>query len=106
MPAGPTPPPIQVTANAYILAGGSSLGPFAFGDEPVTTYRGERLRWINADTETHALLADTAGVPDFLETGPLPPGGERSFTMARVGTTTFHCSIHPAMVGTLVVRDR
>lgn len=46
-------------------------------------------------------VADTAGVPDFRETGPLAPNGEQSFIMTRTGTTTFHCTIHASMVGTL-----
>jgi plastocyanin len=56
---------------------------------------------------THALVADTSGVPDFRKTDVLAPhGGEQSFIMMTTGTTTFHCAIHPSMVGTFVVRDR
>jgi len=108
-PTTPTPlmpPPVMVTANAYILPKATTLGPLAFGEPPLVVYKGERLRWVNADTVTHALVADTRGVPDFLETDDLPPQGERSFIMTTTGTTTFHCRIHPEMVGTLVVRDR
>jgi plastocyanin len=82
------------------------LGPLAFGEPPLIIYKGERLRWVNADTLTHALVADTRGVPDFLKTDDLPAHGEQSFIMTTNGTTTFHCRIHPEMVGTLVVRDR
>jgi plastocyanin len=105
-PTTPTPPTEVVTANAYILPEATTLGPLAFGEPPLIIYNGERLRWVNADTLTHALVADTRGVPDFLETDDLPPDGEQSFVMTRTGTTTFHCRIHPEMVGTLVVRDR
>ena len=105
-PAAPTPPTGVVTANAYILPQASTLGPLAFGDHPLVIYKGERLRWVNLDTMTHALVADTRGVPDFLQTEDLRPGGgEQSFIMTTNGTTTFHCRIHPDMVGTLVVRE-
>jgi plastocyanin len=105
-PTPPIPPPVTVTANAYILPEATTLGPLAFGEPPLIIYKGERLRWVNADTVTHALVADTRGVPDFLETDELQPQGERSFIMTTTGTTTFHCRIHREMIGTLVVRDR
>jgi len=39
-------------------------------------------------------------------TGLLAPGGEQSFVMNTLGTMTFHCTIHPQMVGTLIVEQR
>jgi plastocyanin len=106
-PGSPTPLPAPtVTANAYILPDATKLGPLAFGDEPVVIYKGERLRWRNFDAATHALVADSAGVPDFQSTNVLAPGDEQTFTMATPGSTTFHCTIHPNMVGTLIVAER
>jgi plastocyanin len=105
-PTGPMPPTVVVTANAYILPEATTLGPLAFDEPPLVIYKGERLRWVNLDTLTHALVADTRGVPDFVKTDDLPPHGEQSFIMTTNGVTTFHCRIHPEMIGTLVVRDR
>ena len=105
-PTSPTPPADAPTANAYILPGAVDLGPNAFGDEPVVIRKGERLRWRNADTEEHNVVADTASLPEFVTTGTLAPGGERLFTMNTTGTTRIHCTIHPQMVGLLVVQER
>jgi plastocyanin len=104
----PTPGPAPtVTANAYILPGAASLNDFAFGDEPVVIRQGERLRWINADTVTHLVVADSPDATDFRRTDELPPGGgEQSFVMNRTGTTRIHCAIHPNMTGTLIVRQQ
>ena len=105
-PASPTAPPAEApTANAYILPGAVGLGPTAFGDEPVVVHKGERLRWRNVDTVEHDVVADTAALPEFATTGTLAPGGERVFTMNTVGTTRIHCTIHPQMVGSLVVQE-
>ena len=105
-PASPTPPPAEApTANAYILPGAVGLGPTAFGDEPVVVHKGERLRWRNADSVEHDVVADTPALPEFKTTGTLAPGGERLFTMNTVGTTRIHCTIHPQMVGSLVVQE-
>lgn len=105
-PTSPAPPADAPTANAYILPGAADLGPNAFGDEPVVIRKGERLRWRNADTEEHNVVADTRSLPEFVTTGTLAPGGERLFTMNTTGTTRIHCTIHPQMVGMLVVQER
>ena len=106
MPMPPTSPTPAVTANAYILPNAVSLGDFAFGDEPIVIYKGERLRWVNVDGLTHLIVADSPDATDFSMTGELPGnGGEQSFTMTRLGTTRIHCTIHPNMTGTLIVRE-
>jgi plastocyanin len=109
-PTSPTPPPTPPadagTANVYILPGAVDLGATAFGDEPVVIYKGERLRWRNADAVEHNVVTDAASLPEFMTTGLLAPGGERSFIMNTNGTTRIHCTIHPQMTGTLVVRER
>ena len=104
-PTDPTPTP-TVTASAYILPGAISLGDHAFGDEPITIHAGERLRWVNADTVAHRVVADSPDATDFRETGELDPGREQSLIMTRPGTTKVHCAAHPNMTGTLIVRER
>jgi len=92
-------------ANAYVLPGAVSLNDRAFGDEPVVIYTHERLRWVNADGLTHRIVADAPDATDFRNTNDLPPGGEQSFEMTRLGTTRIHCADHPNMTGTLIVRE-
>ena len=106
VPMPQAPGPISVTASAYILPGAVNLRDFAFGDEPVVIHPGERLRWVNIDNTTHDVVADMPGATDFVETRALAPGGEQSLLMTKTGTTGIHCSIHPQMVGTLIVRER
>ena len=111
-PTSPTPTPTPVppgdapTANVYILPGAVDLGPLAFGDHPLVIYKGERMRWRNADSIAHNLVADTPALPEFVTTGTLAPGSERTFAMTTLGTTTFHCKEHPQMTGTLIVQER
>jgi plastocyanin len=102
----PQPPsPALGTANAYILPDAVSRGNWAFGDEPVVLYQGERLRWINADTVAHIIVADSPDATDFRKTDELLPGGQQSLIMNKMGTTGIHCFIHPNMTGTLIVRS-
>ena len=105
-PSSPTPSPTPVTASAYILPDAVSLGDYAFGDEPIVIYTSERLRWVNADTLTHLIVADSPDATDFRKTYELVGnGGEQSFIMTELGTTRIHCAIHPNMTGTLIVRE-
>ena len=55
---------------------------------------------------TAACGTDTPSLPEFVTTGLLAPGGEQSFVMNTLGTMTFHCTIHPQIVGTLIVEQR
>jgi plastocyanin len=102
----PTPAPDAPTANVYILPGAVDLGSNAFGDHPLLIFKGERMRWRNIDSVEHNLVPDTAALPEFMTTGVLAPGGERSFIMQTSGTTAFHCTIHPQMTGRLIVQER
>ncbi len=60
---------------------------------------------VNLDTLAHLIVADSSAVTDFSKTGELPPGGEQSFSMTKLGMTRIHCAIHPDMIGTLIVRE-
>lgn len=106
MPMPPGSPTPAVTATAYILPGAVSLNDWAFGDEPVVVYKSERLRWVNADSLAHEIVADSPDATDFRKTDELAPGAEQSFNMTRLGTTRIHCAIHPNMTGTLIVREQ
>lgn len=105
LPSVPTPPPTVVTANAYILNNAVNRNDWAFGDEPVVIHKGERLRWINVDLLAHVIVADSPDATDFQKTNELVPGAEQSFVMNKLGMTGIHCSIHPNMTGTLIVRE-
>ena len=106
-PNGPSPSPTPVTASAYILPGAVSLGDVAFGDEPIVIYKGERLRWVNADTLTHLIVADSPDATDFRKTEELPGNGAaQPFIMTKLGMTRIHCAIHPNMTGILMVKEQ
>ena len=107
-PGAPTPNPTGEipTANVYILPGAVERGADAFGDHPVVIFTGERMRWRNVDVIEHTIVTDAAALPEFVTTGALAPGAERSFIMNTPGTTRIHCVDHPQMVGTLIIEPR
>ena len=69
------------------------------------------VRWVNRDitggeyqtgTATpHNITPDNAG--DFTPSGTLGGNKTHQVTLTATGTYPYHCSIHPAMEGTVVV---
>jgi plastocyanin len=101
-----TQPPAAGVADLTITISGES-GNMSFSPNPATVKMGQKVAWHNADSITHAILEDANGTGPSpysggFSTGSLAPGATSPpFTMGTVGTTGYHCSIHPSMVGTL-----
>lgn len=72
---------------------------------PVTTTipAGTTVRWHNGDSTTHTVEPDTTPPPDAVPT--IGPGATTATqTLSTPGTYHYHCSIHPAMRGILIVQ--
>lgn len=68
--------------------------------ETLSVAAGQTVRWINDDAVDHTITFDGGE-------GTSPPigqGGVFTHTFARAGTYTYHCTPHPFMKGTIVVR--
>jgi plastocyanin len=61
---------------------------------------GATVTWTNTDAVAHTSTSDAAG----WDSGIVAPGGHFSSSFQTAGTFTYHCAIHPGMVGTVVVR--
>jgi plastocyanin len=72
----------------------------AFSPSPVTVAVGTVVTWSNKDTAPHDARADNGG----FSTPIIQPGGTTTTTMSTAGSFVYHCSIHPGMVGTIVVQ--
>ncbi len=95
----PTPesgPPSSVT----IPVGAEFLGDRAFMPAEVNVAAGTTVTWVNADSTSHTSTSDVTG----WNSGAIAPGGRFSVSFQTVGTFPYHCTIHPGMVGTVVVR--
>ena len=98
-PASPTSPTIGA-ATVTIQPNARTAGTAAFVPNPLTVSSGAVVTWSNTDSTTHDMVSDT-GVWD---SGRIAPGGSFNFTFPSKGPFPYHCSIHPGMVGTLVVQ--
>jgi len=95
-PAGPGAS-ADVTINIVAEAGSNSFSP-----NPDTVTVGQTVSWHNVAGLTHTSNSDGIGL---WATGNIINGATSApIQMNTTGSFGYHCFIHPAMVGTLVVR--
>ena len=104
-PAAPTTP---TTGNngggsgtpVSIVSGASTKTNTAYAPTPVNISAGGSVTWTNSDSTTHTSTADD----NSWGSGSIAPGASYTRTFSSAGTFTYHCTIHPGMVGTVVVQ--
>jgi plastocyanin len=72
---------------------------FAFEPQSLPVAIGSEVTWVNDDEEPH-LVVGPAG--DF-KSQPLDTGDRFSFRFDKPGTYKYFCSLHPHMIGTIIV---
>jgi plastocyanin len=97
-PTAPNPaPPGSPAADVTITIRGM-LGAQSFDPNPGSVKAGQTVAWYNADSIPHNPTGSG------FDTGLLNPGQtSRSVTLAAAGNVSYHCAIHPEMVGALSV---
>jgi plastocyanin len=96
-----------------IPQGSSSLTDDAYIPNPVEVNVGDTVTWINDDFTTHTA---TSGGPGSGSTGIFggsedspeiigPEGDTQSYTFDEAGEFPYYCTLHPSMVGTVVVTE-
>ena len=73
---------------------------FAFSPTPLTVQVGDTVTWTNMDTAPHNATADNGG----FKTADMQQGQSATITATTPGTYTYICTIHPRMMGTLIVQ--
>jgi plastocyanin len=95
-----TPAPGGASAAVSIPVGAESLGNRAYSPDSLDVTVGTTVTWTNTDSVSHTSTSNASG----WNSGTLGPGRTFSFVFQNAGTFQYHCSIHPGMVGTVVVR--
>jgi plastocyanin len=88
--------PLSATAQD---AGQIVIKDYMFAPTSVTVKAGTTVKWTNKDDEPHTVVSDTA----LFRSGAIDTDENFSFKFDKPGTYHFTCSIHPRMVGTIVV---
>jgi len=72
---------------------------FSFDPGSVAVDAGGTVTWTNQGPSAHTVTADDGS----FDSGTLDAGASFSFTFASAGTVSYHCAIHPNMVGSVAV---
>ena len=77
-----------------------SIQSTGFQPATVTVVLGTKILWTNMDVADHTVTSDDG---TSFNSGTISPNGTYTFTTVALGSYTYHCSLHPALVGTLQV---
>jgi plastocyanin len=89
----PTGPPGGAVFN-------SGMKALQFTDPTIEIEAGTTVQWTNNDPLIHTVTADDGG----FDSGNLEAGQVWAFEFTRPGSYAFHCTTHPFMHGTVVVK--
>jgi plastocyanin len=78
----------------------AATGQLAFEPAMTTAHVGDIIQWTNTASFEHTITFDSES---SLSDPSLQPGGTWEVKFTTAGTYQYHCSIHPQMVGTIVV---
>jgi plastocyanin len=73
----------------------------AFVPPSVTVRAGDQVTFINDDDDAHTATADDAS----WDSEGLNQGQKWTHAFAKAGKIAYHCTVHPMMHGTVVVRS-
>jgi plastocyanin len=95
-PTSPSGPAADVTIAIQGDRGNQSFSP-----NPTTMRGGQTVAWRNADSIAHDATQDA----NRFGTGTLAAGSSSTpIAMTTAGTFTYHCTIHPGMIGSITVQ--
>jgi len=100
--------PATGTGGAAADAGGTQAGAtvsvsmkdIAFDPKSVTAKVGDKVEWTNDDDVQHNVVADSGA--DF-KSDIFGKGGTYEYTPETAGTIDYECTLHPGMVGKIIV---
>jgi plastocyanin len=73
---------------------------FMFMPTPLTIKAGSTVTWTNTDDEPHTAVSDMG----LFKSGGMDTNDSFSFKFDKPGTYHYTCTIHPRMVGVIVVQ--
>ncbi len=100
---GRRPPPAERATGGpepAAPADKAEIQDFAFRPGRIVVAAGASVSFSNTGGVDHSVTADNGS----FDSGLIPPGGAETITFSAPGTYRFHCTPHPFMTGTVVVR--
>jgi plastocyanin len=89
----------SIPSNSTVVRIVANAGSNSYNPNPVEVKVGETVTWINDDSGRHTATS-TDGTFD---SGIMGKGQSFSYTFDKAGEYSYFCTLHPNMVGTVVV---
>jgi plastocyanin len=93
--------PISGSAAAQPAQVTVTIDNFTFNPGVITVPAGATVTWVNQDDIPHTVTSDDH---TSFRSKPLDTGDKFSFKFTTPGTWSYFCSIHPHMVGKVIVK--
>ena len=87
-------PPAASQPNTVVMSN------ISFGPDSIIVPVGTAISWQNNDGVNHTSTSDTG----LWDTGVISPGTSKSVTFNTAGSFPYHCTVHPMMTGTVIVK--
>ena len=96
------------STNVSIAQGASALADKAYQPNPVNIKVGNAIMWINHDSAVHTVTEGNPAndVPqNGFDSGLMIQGQTFRHSFDKQAVVEYHCSLHPTMLGKIVVHD-
>ncbi|HZO73566.1 MAG TPA: plastocyanin/azurin family copper-binding protein [Ktedonobacteraceae bacterium] len=75
-------------------------GRYAFAPAAITIPKGSQVVWVNGSDASHTVTSSGG----FASSGLIGQRQSFSATFSNAGTFAYHCTVHPYMMGTVIVK--
>lgn len=96
------PPSVPSNVPAAASSDQVEIGNFSFSPMTLTVVAGTKVTWTNHDDIPHTVVSDDD--PHLFKSPPLDTDDAYSVIFQKPGTYRYFCSVHPKMVGTIIVK--
>src|SRR5918999_6038551 len=95
-----SPSPLPITEEEKVVSIVANSGSNSYNPNPIEVRVGDMMTWINDDSSPHTV---TSSNDSTFDSDIMRRGETFSFTFDNVREYPYFCTLHPSMVGTVVV---
>jgi plastocyanin len=92
--------PTRARGEAKSSATEVRVDNFTFAPQALTVPVNSTVTWVNKDDVPHVIASDDG----LFKSKALDTDDNYSYTFSKAGTYSYYCSVHPKMVGKIVVQ--
>jgi plastocyanin len=92
-------------ASAVARVDHVDIADFKFAPDAISVAAGTTITWTNRDSAPHTATSGASASPDgTFDTDIIAEGQSKTVRLAKPGTFTYYCALHPFMHATVIVR--